>query len=775
MTIRIEKVLKLEGARGYNDDAVTCGLEAFIQQNLPDALSLVVGYAQSGPFDRQKTVSLLHDHLAGADVGEEPVDDGNPPGTSPTGTSPTGASSAGVNPIEVNLADLLLPVRYAKGVGEKRAARLHKLGIDTIEDLLTYLPRRIEDRSHFASIGTLRRNQEVAVRAEILAVDQIRTSERTTLVKAAVGDGTGFLYATWFNQPWLAKQLPRGETIDLFGKVEISYGKLQMTSPVWEPAEEGMEIGRLVPIYPVTEGVSDRSLRALIARNFTLYKGVLCDTLPDPVRERHHLLAKSDAIGSLHSPSSPETFEKARRSLAFEELFLLQLGIAQGSCGNTGTSHAGSGKIVDSFLAQLPFRLTVSQQGAMREILADLRAPTRMMRLLQGDVGSGKTIVALVVALSAIEAGYQVALMVPTEILAEQHSRRISELLAGLPVRVALLTGGKKDKEAVKEEVAAGRIDLLVGTHALIQEDVSFHALGLVIIDEQHRFGVVQRSLIEEKGEMVDLLVMSATPIPRTIALTLYGEFDVSLIGEMPLGKKEIHTIWVSESRRSEVYTEVGRLLEAGEKGYVILPLVDESEKIDLKAAIQVAQELTAAFPSFGVGLIHGRLSPAEKNGVMEGFQDGRIHLLVATTVVEVGIDILDASFMVIEHAERFGLSQLHQLRGRIGRSGQKATCFAIAQAKTDEAKQRLSAFSAHLDGFRIAEEDLLIRGPGDLLGTRQHGFLSQLHAVDLIRDVDIMGEARKEARVLAENTLPPTLEDEIERRFGEVLKWLHV
>jgi ATP-dependent DNA helicase RecG len=758
MTIQIEKVLKLEGARGYNDDAVTCGLEAFIQRNLPAALSLVAGYAQSGPFDRQKAVSLLHDHLAEIDVGEEPVDDGNFPGVNPIE----------VNLAEVSLADLLLPVRYAKGVGEKRAARLHKLGIDTIEDLLTYLPRRIEDRSHFASIGTLRRGQEIAVRAEILAVDQIRTSARTTLVKAAVGDGTGFLYATWFNQPWLAKQLPRGETIDLFGKVEISHGKLQMTAPVWEPAGEKMEIGRLVPIYPATEGVSNRSLRALIARNFALYKGVLCDTLPDPVRERHHLLAKSDAVGTLHSPASPEAFEKARRSLAFEELFLLQLGIAQqGACGNPGTSHAGSGKIVDSFLAQLPFRLTASQQGAMREILADLRAPTRMMRLLQGDVGSGKTIVALVVALSAIEAGYQVVLMVPTEILAEQHSRRISELLAGLPIRVALLTGGKKDKKAVKEEVAAGRIDLLVGTHALIQEDVSFHALGLVIIDEQHRFGVVQRSLIEEKGEMVDLLVMSATPIPRTIALTLYGEFDVSLIDEMPLGKKDIQTICVSESRRPEVYTEVGRLLEAGEKGYVILPLVDESEKIDLKAAIQVAQELTAAFPSFGVGLIHGRLSPAEKSEVMEGFQDGRIHLLVATTVVEVGIDVLDASFMVIEHAERFGLSQLHQLRGRIGRSGQKATCFAIAQAKTDEAKSRLSAFAAHLDGFKIAEEDLLIRGPGDLLGTRQHGFLSQLHAVDLIRDIDIMGEARKEARALAGNPLPPALEDEIERRFG--------
>jgi ATP-dependent DNA helicase RecG len=748
MTIRIEKVLRLERTRGYNDSAVTCGLEEFIRRNLPDALPLVEGYSRCNHFDRQRIVSLLFDFLAGGN--EAPPKAGTP-------------------------KDLLLPVRYAKGVGEKRAARLHKLGIRTIEDLLTYLPRRLEDRSRFSPIGRLRHGQEVGVRGRVISVDKIRTSKRTTVVRVALGDGTGFLYAAWFNQPWLADQLHPGDEIDLFGKVERHYRQLQMSSPVWEPAGEGMEIGRLVPIYPATEGASDRFLRTLISRNLETYGDSFYDVLPDHLRNEHGLLRKRDAVHTLHFPTSAEVFEKARRSLAFEELFLLQLGMAQTASTTRGRSHADSGELVDSFLARLHFSLTSSQRAVLREILADLRAPKRMMRLLQGDVGSGKTIVALIAALAVIEAGYQVAFMVPTEILAEQHTARLRRLLVDLPVRVALLTGGKKDKATLKEDLADGTIDLLVGTHALIQEDVFFRALGLVIIDEQHRFGVVQRSLIEEKGELVDLLVMSATPIPRTIALTLYGEFDLSLIEEMPLGKKEIRTVWVAENRRNEVYAEVRRLLEAGEKGFVVLPLVDESEKLDLKAATQVAEELTSLFPSFGVGLIHGRLPTAEKNDVMEAFRGGTIRLLVATTVIEVGIDVLDASFMVIEHAERFGLSQLHQLRGRIGRSGQRATCFAVATAKTEEAKRRLTAFAGHLDGFRIAEEDLLIRGPGDLLGTKQHGFLSQLHAVDLIRDLDIMTEARKEARALAEKALPPALEDEVERRFGEVLKWLHV
>ncbi len=745
----IEKILNLEQRRGYNDDAVTCGLEEFIRLNLPDALAFVAEYARKDRLERQRVVSLLFDLLAGADV-----------------SSPTKVAA---------FEDLLLPIRYAKGVGEKRAVRLHKLGISTIEDLLTYLPRRLEDRSRFSPIGELRSGQEVCVRGKVASVDQSRTSNRTTLVRVALEDGTGFLYAVWFNQPWIAEQLYRGVELNVFGKVEQSYGQLRMNSPVWERVGEKVETGRLVPIYPATEGASDRSIRTLISRNLEAYGGAFREILPDRVQSEHGLLAKSDAVRMIHFPTDPSAFERARRSLAFEEIFLLQLGLAQTSCAGQGRSHADSGKLVDSFLVHLPFTLTAGQRSVLREILADLRAPLRMMRLLQGDVGSGKTIVALIAALAVIDAGYQAAFMVPTEILAEQHASRLHRLLADFPVRIAVLTGATKEKTDLKEALAAGKIDLLVGTHALIQEDVAFRALGLVIIDEQHRFGVVQRSLIEEKGEAVDILVMSATPIPRTIALTLYGEFDISLIEEMPLGEKAIHTVWVAENRRGEVYTEVERLLSAGGKGYVVLPLVEESEKLDLKAAIQVAEELSTAFSTIRVGLIHGRLPAGEKSAVMEAFRTGEIRLLVATTVIEVGIDVLDADLMVIEHAERFGLSQLHQLRGRIGRSGQKATCFAIATAKSEEATKRLTAFAAHLDGFKIAEEDFLIRGPGDLLGTKQHGFLSRLRAVDLIRDLDIIGVARQEARQITEENVSPFLAAEVERRFGEVLKWLHV
>ena len=748
-TILTGKVLNIESARGYSDNATTCGLEEFIRLNLPGALAIVAEYARKDRFGRQQVVSLLFDFLAGADV-----------------TPPAKAGA---------FEDLLLQIRYAKGVGAKRVARLNKLGINTIEDLLTYLPRRLEDRSRFSQIGQLRYGQEVCVRGKVVAVDQRRINKRTTVVRATIEDGTGFLYPVWFNQPWIAEQLHRGAEIDVFGKVEQSYGQLRMNSPVWEKAGEKAETGRLVPIYPATEGVSDRFLRTLILRNLEAYGGAFREVIPDRVKGEYGLLSKDAAVRMLHFPTDPNEFERARRSLAFEEIFLLQLGMAQTSLTGQGRSHADSGKLVDSFLAHLPFSLTAAQQSVLREILADLRASLRMMRLLQGDVGSGKTIVALIAALAAIDAGYQAAFMVPTEILAEQHVSRLRRLLADLPVRIAVLTGTTKDKTAVKENLAAGEIDLLVGTHALIQEDVAFCALGLVIIDEQHRFGVVQRSLIEEKGEAVDILVMSATPIPRTIALTLYGEFDISLIKEMPLGEKAVHTVWLAENRRAEVYAEVERLLVAGSKGYVVLPLVEESEKLDLKAATQVAEELSAAFAASGVGLIHGRLPAREKSAAMEAFETGEIRLLVATTVIEVGIDVLDADLMIIEHAERFGLSQLHQLRGRIGRAGQKATCFAIATTKSEEATRRLTAFTTHLDGFKIAEEDFLIRGPGDLLGTKQHGFLSRLRAVDLIRDLDIIGAARQEARRIATESISPALADEVERRFGEVLKWLHV
>jgi len=748
LMVQIRKILRLERAHGYNDDAVTCGLEEFIRLNFPTAVRLVSGYSQLKHFDRRRAISQLYERIAQGEL---------------------------TSPATPNEDDLFLPVQQARGVGEKRVTQLQRLGIHTIEDLLTYFPHRLEDRSRFLPIGKLRPGIQACARGEIAAINQIHVNSKMDIVKAAIRDDSGVLYAVWFNQPWIAKQLKQGEKIDLYGKVERTYGVVQMSSPVWEPANEGFLIGRLVPIYPVTEGISDRYIRLLINRNLKAYGPLFRDLLPGPLREKYHLPNKQKAVQSIHLPKDHSTFAQARRALAFEELFLLQLGLATSVHKHSGKSHVLSNKLADSFLANLTFSLTLEQSKALKEIVSDLGQNEQMMRLLQGDVGSGKTIVALTAALYAIEAGSQVAFMVPTEILAEQHFYCFRRLLSKLSVRVELLTSTSKSKERLKARIASGEVDLVVGTHALIQQDVSFKALGFVVIDEQHRFGVVQRSLLEEKGEQIDLLVMSATPIPRTITLTFYGEFAVSLIRQLPTGEKQTRTLWVANTRRDEVYNEVRRQLETDRKGYVILPLVEESEKIDLKAAAQVAEELRSTLSPFPIGLVHGRLPTEEKTRVMNAFRSGEIRILVATTVVEVGIDVCNADFMVIEHANRFGLSQLHQLRGRIGRAGQPSTCFAIADAKTEEAKKRLCAFVNCLDGFAIAEEDLKIRGPGDLLGTQQHGFLSKLRAVDLVHDLDIMTEARREAQLMQKRGVPDTLTQAVERRFGEFLAWLRV
>jgi len=738
----IRKVIRLEEAKGFDNSATTCGLEEFIRRNLPEAAPVIAGYDGAGHFERQRLISLLLDHLEG---GEE----------------------SGL--------ELSSPIVRLKGVGKKRGEILSRLGIETIEDMLFYLPRRIEDRSRFRRIGELTPGEEAAVRGKIAALDKLSVGKGMTVVKAAIGDGTGYLYAVWFNQPWLAEQLRRGEEIDLYGKVELSHRELQLRAPVWEPAGRGLEIGRIVPIYPATEGVSDPYLRSLIARHLDRYLPLLRDPLPERVIDELGLLPRRRAIEAIHRPSDPADFETARRSLAFEELFLLQLGLLMTTRDQEGREHGAEGPLSAAFLSALPFELTRAQRRVLAEIEDDLYRPVRMMRLLQGDVGSGKTIVALIAALRAIDAGFQVAFMAPTEILAEQHYLNLSRLLEGLPVRIELLTAATKGKEGVKRKVAEGGVDLLIGTHSLIQGSVSFRSLGLAIVDEQHRFGVVQRSLLEEKGDKVDLLVMSATPIPRTIALTLYGEFDISVLDELPVGETRISTHWVSSSRRDEVYAEVGRLLSEGKKGYVVLPLVEESEKVDASAAVQVSSELDGRFPTVSVGLLHGRLAPAEKADAMDRFRTGEIRLLVSTTVIEVGIDVCDADFMVIEHADRFGLSQLHQLRGRIGRGGQRAVCYVIADAKTEEGQRRLRAFVENADGFTIAEEDLRIRGPGDLLGTQQHGFLSRLRAVDLLSDLDLIRAARDAARRVHSDGIPPDLAEEVKRRFGEELKWLRV
>ncbi|UCF09504.1 MAG: DEAD/DEAH box helicase, partial [Candidatus Bipolaricaulota bacterium] len=496
-TDTLRRILRLEAARGFTDDAVLGGLESFVKTHADALHPIVAGYGSADHFARQRIVERLHEAL-------------DAPSTTDVEGSLIGP------PVEQahDPAELLRPVSDAVGVGAKRVTALAHLGILTIEDLLTHLPRRLEDRTEFKTIGALRPGDQVCVRATVLAISRFRVNRRMEAVKAALEDRSGILYGVWFNQPWIAKQLKKGLPIVVYGKVERNFGELQISSPVWEADGENVETGRWIPIYPGTEGAGDRYLRTTIRRNLERYLPHVTSILPDEAIAAHGLVPRRTALQALHEPPEPEAFEQARRSLAFEELYLLQIGLGRTNRRREGASHGGAGELPTSFLAALPFRLTAGQRVALREIVDELSSPRRMMRLLQGDVGSGKTVVALLTALHAIEGGHQVAFMVPTEILAEQHAAQFTELLEGLPESVGLLSGSASSTRVVQEAIASGEIDLAVGTHALIQEAVSFSRLGLVIIDEQHRFGVVQRSAIEEKGKDVDLLVMSATPIP---------------------------------------------------------------------------------------------------------------------------------------------------------------------------------------------------------------------------------------------------------------------
>ncbi len=724
------------------------GLEAFVARHLPQGAGLVAGYSSLSPAARAAALDKLEELLTSLDRGR--------PGPE----------------------DLLRPVEEAPGVGSKRAPLLRKLGINTVEDLLTYFPRRLEDRTRRKAIKDLADGEAVTVVGTVRAKSRVKVRPQLELIKAAVDDGTGFLFAVWFNQPWLWDELQQGEKYAFFGKVQRRYGTLQMDNPVWEPAGAGFHTGRWVPIYPVTEGLTQASLRWLIHKALRRYGDVIPEVLPEEVRRRLGLPPRREAIRRIHSPASPADFERARQALAFEELFLLQVGLALRRKEEAqGRALRPDPALLERFLAGLPFSLTASQRRALEAIEEDLKAPYPMLRLLQGDVGSGKTVVAAGACVMTASAGAQAAVMAPTEILAEQHFLVLGELFQGLPLRVELLVGGigAKERARILAALAAGEVDVVVGTHALIQEDVEFHDLALAVVDEQHRFGVIQRAALERKGRGTNILVMSATPIPRTVVLTLYGEFAVSVLEEMPVPRERVRTIWVSESRRDEVYREVEELLARGEKGYVVFPLVEESEELDLRAATQAHEELSRRFPGVGVGLLHGRMTPEEKRAAMAAFRAGEIRVLVTTTVVEVGLDVPDASFLVIEHADRFGLAQLHQLRGRIGRGGQEAVCYAIADPKTDDARRRLSAFRDLTDGFKIAEADLQIRGPGDLLGTAQHGFVSRLRAANLVRDVGLLERARTEARRLVEKGVPERLRREVERRFGEELELLGV
>jgi ATP-dependent DNA helicase RecG len=661
---------------------------------------------------------------------------------------------------------LATPLQFLKGVGPRRAADLENAGLVTIEDLLYRFPIRYEDRSRLQPIATLKPGQTVSIAGRVLA-SGLRSTRRPgfKIFEAAIDDGTGSLRVVWLNQPFLKDVIVRGQHVVLYGPIEMRGSvTMQLTNPQYEVLddEEGELIhsGRIVPIYESTGHIKPKMQRKIVHEALQQLPPDLPDQLPEEVRVRLGMPSRLAALLATHFPPDDARIEAlnayrtpAQQRLIFEEAFIFQMGVLArrqtAAAEQKPVAIRVDDRIRDSARAVLPFRLTMGQKVALKEIVADLQLPQPMNRLLQGDVGVGKTIVALLAALVAMENGLQVAFMAPTEILAEQHFANISRLLQASRFRVALLTGstGTAARREQLAQVESGAIQLVVGTHALVQGDVLFKQLGLVVIDEQHRFGVLQRATLRAKGLHPDVLVMTATPIPRTLALTAYADLDVSKIRELPAGRLAVKTLAKPESRREDVYEFVRGQLDEGRQAYVIYPLVEESEKIDLKAATQMADHLAQeVFPSYKVGLLHGRLKADAKDRVMKAFVAGELQLLVATTVVEVGVDVPNASVMIVEHAERFGLSQMHQLRGRVGRGGYQSHCFLLYQSPlSDDGRERLKALTETTDGFEIAERDLKLRGPGDFFGTRQAG-IPTFRMIDLVRDRDLLGTAQREA-----------------------------
>ncbi|MDD5720777.1 MAG: ATP-dependent DNA helicase RecG [Candidatus Krumholzibacteria bacterium] len=629
------------------------------------------------------------------------------------------------------------PVQYLKTVGPVRAAALRRLGIETAGDLIRHWPRNYLDRTQVQAIARLQAGQTATVAGEVLTCGEQRTRRGGGLQTVTVADRTGVLFCVWFNQRYVLKQFRSGQRVMVSGTVQVHNGRRQLVHPDFEihrddeDAAAVLHTGRLVPVYPLTAGLGQHWLRRLIHSALVELAPRLSDPLAEDWRRRRQLLPLAEAIRALHFPADQSELARARRRLVYQELLEIQLLMALRRGGRSrrpGIALVKPGDLTRRLVARLPFTLTGAQRRVLAEILADLRSGRPMHRLLQGDVGSGKTLVALIAALFVIEQGYQAVLMAPTEVLANQHGETLRRLTAGMDVAVETLTGSTPAAERKRILAGAGKgeVQLLVGTHAVIQDQVQLPSLALAIVDEQHRFGVRQRSRSarDDDDRRVHLLVMSATPIPRSLALTLYGDLDLSILDELPAGRRAVTTRVVSLADEDAVYAACRRLVAAGRQGYVIYPVVEQTEQTDTRAAVAEAERLAAGpFQDLRVQLVHGRLKPRDKQAAMSAFAAGAADVLVATTVVEVGIDVPNADWMVIHAPERFGLAQLHQLRGRIGRGGGAAACWLlVSEHLTGEAEHRLRYFAAHTDGFLLAEEDLRLRGPGDLWGVRQHG-----------------------------------------------------
>lgn len=651
------------------------------------------------------------------------------------------------------------PVQFLKGVGPKLGEVLRKRGVHTVEHLLDWYPRTYEDRRAVQRVSALEPEQVVSIKVQVLNVRSMRMGKsHRKIYEVVVGDSTGRISCKYFRVPYKGyfERFQPFTEVRVVGKVTEYRGRKEFHHPdIFPVAEEEPIEDHLVPLYTETEGLSPQRLRRII--DTALQAPEVPDRIPTWVREKYQLDSRSQALKHIHQPPSQaaEQFLKfqapAQRRIIFEEFFWLELYLASLRAGverESARSLVASGNKAQQLEKSLEFQLTNAQKRAYGEILIDLQKPHPMHRLVQGDVGCGKTLVALMAAVHAAEAGVQTAFMVPTEILAEQHFLTARRRLEGLGVKVALLTGSQKnsEREVTLEGLAKGKIDICIGTHALIQGEVNFHDLGLAIIDEQHRFGVEQRQILKAKGLSPHFLVMTATPIPRTLAMTVYGDLDVSVIDELPPGRQAIVTRKAFENKRPQVMQFVREQLLKGRQAYVVYPLVEESEKIDLKNALDEFEKFKVLFPEFQVGLLHGRMKPAEKDLVMDRFRRNEVQILVATTVIEVGVDVPNANLMLIEHSERFGLSQLHQLRGRVGRGAHRSYCvLMMGYALSDEARSRAEIMERTSDGFKIAEADLELRGPGEFLGTRQSG-LPGFKMANLIRDVGILQQAREAA-----------------------------
>ena len=798
---------------------------ALAHEPVQQVMALLDGYPEFDHTTRRARVDIAIETLRGL-FRKQPA-----PAPAPRpATASTKRPAAAAKPLT-----LTSPVADIPGVGKQNATAFRRLELRTVEDLLYHFPHRYDDFSQQKQISDLQIGQVETITAEVLDVRSFGMRNGRGGVEIRVGDESGVLKVSFFNQPWVAKQLHVGSRIVLSGKVDSYMGMRQMAGPKWEPFsnEEMVHTGRLVPVHPLTKGLLERNARQLIKQIIDSMVPLVPEHLPVQVRERAGLLPIQQALGQMHFPDNREMLEKARTRLGFDEFLYIQLGVLQRKVlfqGERGYPMPFNAEVYTDFQAKLPFTMTGAQQRAIQEIFADMERPVPMARLLQGDVGSGKTVVAAAAAMQAIANGFQAAIMAPTEILAEQHYKGLKKLLGGVAVprngardlgleaneeeqapspqptasnetmsldeikrilgmmpeddldgagvRVALLTGslGAKERRRVLEAIAQGDVDLVIGTHALITESVRYHALGIAIVDEQHRFGVEQRQRLKDKGFNPHLLVMTATPIPRTLTLTIFGDLDTAILDELPPGRQEIRTKWVTSVERDKVYRHMRREIERGRQAFVVCPLVDESEKVDLPSAEEMYVKLgSEIFSDLRVCLIHGKMLPREKDEVMIAFRNHEYDIMVATAVIEVGIDVPNATTMLIEGADRFGLAQLHQFRGRVGRGAHQSFCVLVSDRDNEQTKQRLEAMELTTDGFKLAEIDLQLRGPGEFFGTRQSG-TPDLKVASL-GDTRLLHAANREAQaILSDDPRLEKLEHELLKKkvdafWAETLK----